>query len=571
MTVEDPLDSFDVHRNSHKWCRLTRRVGRERRVGGVRVTPSFLVLFFFLTASGCSSDPSVRRGVGEDAGRDVAGRDQEVQDYDSGSLDSSTLPADAGIMPDSSGTHDASGSGFDARIDARPADAPFDDSPPVSLYCGDSIRDPVTEECDDGTDNLDDPCTSTCRAHDVHVVAAPAADAGSLFQRDLGSGRHTTSASDLGFGVTFMEHHPSTQVWLQAFDPWGRRQAAAVNVGAAGLPTGAANPVVAALPNGRFAISWTDGASGTPDIALQIIAAGAVPTGSPVLTHDVTAGTQTDPDVLWTGSELVAGWTDSFDVKYRRFDANLAPLDVEQSLASTSAFEGNVALAPVTGGWAAAWRADDAGFESVHVRVGSTEWTTGWENPGPQDDHPAVMALDATHLFLLTTFGTYPDGSPGTVGRLYWAVLDAGAPGLVTVTPLIPTTAPYNASPELEQRKPSAMRIGSRLFLSWEADSPLGDPNGTEVFLEQINWSPNSPGQISQLNEWPAPLDSTRLGDQRNLGLGASPLLPDGALIGVWEDYSGGGTGANPVPDLFLGFHPVPIVSLGPLDAGDAG
>src|SRR6185436_10541655 len=47
---------------------------------------------------------------------------------------------------------------------------------PTSLFCGDAIRDPVTEECDDG--NLDDAdsCTTACLVRDLPAVPLPTFD-----------------------------------------------------------------------------------------------------------------------------------------------------------------------------------------------------------------------------------------------------------------------------------------------------------------------------------------------------------------------------------------------------------
>jgi hypothetical protein len=226
----------------------------------------------------------------------------------------------------------------------------------------------------------------------------------------------------------------------------------------------------------------------------------------------------------------------------------------------------NVSLSPVDGGWAAAWRSGEGGFESIVVRVGSDEWRTEPALPGPSGDHPGVIELDGDHMMLVYTVGTSQSGgAPATVGRLRTAVLDRAAPTAVTSAPLA-TLMPNNQDESLDQRRPAAVRVGDRLFVSWQSESPNGDALRDEVWLQEITWDPADPDRLEPADERPLQVSAPRLGDQRNPTFAASPLFPQGALITLWEDWSGL-LENSPTPDVVLGFRPVPFVTLDPPDA----
>jgi cysteine-rich repeat protein len=516
-------------------------------------------LFAGTTLYGCDGSPALDLHQLSDSG------DSSLMASAGGRGADSSVQQNAGGVPElkDAGTSPRS---VDAHSEHVTPDAHLDaasDAIPVSRYCGDSIRDPVKEECDDGPGDAEDSCSADCRVHDVPVTATRSMDAGRSprFGQTLGVGRHPSSGSKRGVGIVYMDDLDHSKVWLQPYDAWGAPNGARLDAAAGGLPTSAANPVVAALPSGRFAVAWVDGLQGTPDIALRSIDVGAPPSGTPSLAHDDSGGIQTDPDILWTGTEVVVAWTDGFDLKSRRFDRNLTPLETEQRLAATPAFESNVALAPSAGGWAAAWRVvDDQGLETIHARSGSTEWTTHAAYPGPEGDHPALVSLDDTHMLLVYSVGVYPtDASIMSVGRLRIAILDSAKPGEVDSTSLAMKTSPYADEPTLAQRRPSAVAVGNRFFVAWEMESPGDVRFLTDAWFQEITWS-EAQG-ISPAHEWRAPRDAARFGHQHNPSLASSPLIPDGALIAVWEDDFGDrSSGAD--ADLVLRFRPVPFVTL---------
>jgi hypothetical protein len=482
-------------------------------------------------------------------------------DGDLDASDAADAPSDVATPdPDAQGPDADAGSPADAAEASMDAEAAADAV--VSQFCGDSIRDPIAEECDDGTGGDEDSCTSDCRVQS-QGVAPPSDDASAVLSRRLGTGRHVAAAGNDGFAVAYTEVGASAAVRMQPFDEWGRRIGDSLEVTAGAQPAGSANPVVAALHTGGFVVAWTDGSGGTPDVALRVVKPGTAPSGPPKYSHDARSGSQQDPDVLSVGSEIVVAWSDVFSVKWRTFSSGLSPLSGEQVLSGASAFAGNVALAPFGLEWAAAWRAGDQGLESVEVRVDSTTWSTPAFLPASVGDHPALLELDATHLLLVFTTGPGAfDAGAGTAERLRAAVIDVTVPGSIASTELVQLTSPYDTDASLRQSRPAATLVGDRIFVAWQTESPLGDPLDSELWVGEIGWSSTNPGVVELLREWPVPPDTPRIGDQANPGLAASPLFPGGALITVWEDESRTLSG-RPSPDLLMNFRPTPLVMLG--------
>lgn len=440
---------------------------------------------------------------------------------------------------------------------------------PVSQYCGDAIRDPVLEECDDGPGTADDSCTEDCRIRSIRAVgdAPEPTDAGPLPQhiRSLGSGRHPVATTEDSIAVVFRERAESTtRVMAQLFSSDGQRDGDPLEVSVGTTPSSSANPVVAELPDDRFAVLWADPSAGSLDIAVQVVGPSREIVAPPMIANETLPGPQQDPDALWTGSELMVAWTDEFDLKIRRFTGGPGPLEPEQILADSEAIEANVSLCRYQGTWAAAWRAGGTdGLETVHVRAGQTEWTLGPFLPGPAGDHPALVELDAERLLVVFTEGTAPESGPANVGRLRFALLDTDAPGDTSFLPVGVAVEPYASDDTLAQSRPALARAGEHLFLGWQTESPLGDTAGYELWLSELEWSvdEDGDGELVQNEEVPLPIDLDPSGNQQSPALAASPLSPGGALVGAWEDASGQEPGL-PIPDVVLALRPVPLVTL---------
>lgn len=442
-----------------------------------------------------------------------------------------------------------------------PIDASTDS--PVSLICGDGIRDPLTEECDDGNVSASDSC-SACFVQDVLLVPGPGSDGGvpPKVSRRLGDGRHPVAGGDSGFAVAFVTSLPApVTLGLLHFDAPGVPASGPISVAADVSVTASANPVVAALPGGKYAVAYTD-LNGDGDgfgVALRLIASGA----GPLVRVNTTKGFgQHDVDLLWTGTELVAAWVDDSklptagsNLHMRRFSAALAPLSSEEILANSPAQESGVALATFGSGWAAAWRSALAGTEMIAVKATGASWSVAVASPGPAEDKPALAELDATHLLLVF--------SEGTPARLRGAILDT-ASQTVTPFPITPSVAPYSTDASLAQSHPNAVRAGSRLFVAWRSALVPGDPKAEELWLKELDWT-SSTLDLSKseftLPRWPAHLKD----DQRRPALAA---MGSGALATAWDDYGRVFGSVEGTPDVVAGLIPLPILRKSLPDGG---
>ena len=513
-----------------------------------------------------SSDPGSRA---HDAGGDGGAADARVQDRAPNANDAAPGTRD-GSVPAAGAGGDIANGGTEV-VDGGPT-APPDLEPAhaISEYCGDAIRDPVREECDDGSGTVDDACSDGCRVRAVPLIAPNESDGDAGIpdapKRALGTGPHVAAGGEHGFAVVYAQGEPGgeTTLWLQAHDPNGARRAAPRELSGGAVPIDAANPVIAALPGDRYALAWTDGASGTPDVGLRVWDASSGELGDERTAHDASGGFQQDADLLWTGEQLIVAFTDLLDVRYRAFDANLRPLGPARALAaSPRAIESSVSLAPFGSGWAAALRANEDALERIEVIAGSLSWSTAPALPGPSGDRPALVALDSEHLLLLFTVGTDPlaSGQP-SVGRLRVAVLSASAPGDVSTSELAPLRAPYADDASLSQRRPSAARVGERVYVAWEQASPPGDAHGRRAIIAPLQF--DSASQILvQGEERALALDAGLDGDQLNPRVAASELFPEGALVSVWEDAPAGTSARSRAP-IALELRPSPFVTLAP-------
>jgi cysteine-rich repeat protein len=496
---------------------------------------------------------------------------------------------DAGSGPDA--TTDAAGSeasATDASNDIVSAPPPGGGggcattdagaAPDGAAVCGDGWRDPKTEECDDGlkTSTARRGCSAQCQVLDELAVAPTAADAGfSNATRTLGPGRHTIAASDSTFGIVYLEpDRTPLAVSLATFSAKG------VPLGVQPFSDGStvtdqSNPVVAALPCDMYVAAWTDyGGDGDElGVALQLIHPGTTVKGPPAFANQTTASSQFDPDVVFTGSQLVVAWVDDSnaatqpDLRFRTYDvATGVPAD-EQTLAATADSEADVALAAFAGGWAAAWRDDAGGFETIRVHAGSTDWTVGPAFlPAPAPAKPALVQLDATDLLVVYAVGVAPAadaGVPPASSKIQVALLSTSAPGLVTG---VDVPAAMAGAQGLAQSQPNAVNVSGVAVVAWWTEAPVDDPNGEELWLKPVMWDGHTLGTAVAevpLPRWP----QARLGDQRNPALVASTLPPNGALVLGWEDLGRGIAAGEGPDDVVIEVMPVPTLR----EAGDGG
>jgi cysteine-rich repeat protein len=458
---------------------------------------------------------------------------------------------------------------LDAGADAEIEQDAAPDGPPGPAVCGDGWRDLLTEECDDGNGSTPpDSCSSECRVTDLLPVPGTG-------RRKLGRGRHPIGAGDSGFAIAFVDYGTATlAVNLKQFDPKGAPLAGVTTLGAGVNQVDDADPVVAALPGGKFAVAWTDvAADGDGRGIAFLIVDPSSPPGTPSHANAVTLKNQEFPDAIWTGTELVVVWqdantsspTDFYDIRGRRFSATGQALGVE-AVATSSVRESHPALATFAGGWAAAWRMGSGGPESIGARAGSITWQVGPFAPGPVDERPALVELDATHL--LVVFSELATIGGRTGARLKAAVLDTAVPGTTprfSIEPLHPDYA------TLGQYEPTLARAGDRIYVAWRSDPSPTAPSGlgTELWLKELRWS-SATGtlDLSEL-EIEIPREAAhRASSQYRPALAAAPLWPEGALVTAWDDQSRSFGAIQGTPDFVVSFIPAPILRLADPDGG---
>jgi hypothetical protein len=431
-------------------------------------------------------------------------------------------------------------------MDAGPSDGDAGGGPPAVPVCGDGWRDPATEECDEGAASTHTACTPGCVVVDFSA-AASVSDAGSP-SFHLSDGRHPIAAGSSGLGVVVTDETPA--LWFLGFGPKGDPIAAPSMFGLGSPLAATADPVVATLPGGAFAAAWAD-ANGDGDalgVALQAIDPGN-PGAAPIAHANTTSAfNQYQPDAVWSQAGLIVAWTDDSnpgtqaDIRFRSFDASLAPTSAEQTLANTADAETDVALAPFGSSWAAAWRVSSAGFETLGAAANGVSWTVGPFLPAPTAERPTIVELDAGHLLVAFVIGDLQDPN---VTRVATAVLDMGAPGVV----------PFAVGP-VGGSQPVLARPGSRLYMAWRTAAGLGDPAGEEAWLSELLWDPNQ-GVVTQsavtLALPRSPQD--QVADQRRPRLASTSLFPEGAIAAAWEDLASG-----PAVSVRLELIPTPIL-----------
>lgn len=488
-------------------------------------------------------------GVGGiDAGSDAAG---------AGGLDANPdAPADA-----TGGADAATDTGPDAEPDAAP-DAP------VSLTCGDGIRDPITEECDDGnTDDSGDACSNDCRVLDMLFAAEPGSTVNE--RRQPGDGRHTVAAGVEGFAAVFVDRHASPKaVRLRVFDSTGV-PGKLVTVVQNSSVLDVADPVVAALPGNQYAVVYTDlGLDGFGrGVALRIVDGATGSVGALVRVNGVTQNNQERADVVWTGSELVVGYV-SFQGAATFNDLYVAKLTAaggakgSSVLANTPDADGRVTLAPFASDYAVAWVQHSASAHTLFVRAKGKQWTLTQPPTMDADSNLSLVALDASRLFMTFIEG----GNLATYGKLQGVVIDTAAPaGTLLPFEIAPLVQPYAGDPTLEQTQPVAASVGDRVFIIWRSSAVLQTTALSELWLKELPWSVGASGVTVDLSKSEIPLPRTNLhtnGHQSYPGLAVMPLGSGSALASAWEDQGKSFGATEGFFDVVSELIPIPVVRL---------
>lgn len=407
------------------------------------------------------------------------------------------------------------------------------------------MRDPQAEECDDGAGATPDMCTPTCRRQDVALCSTCPPTS----EQRAGTGRHTVAASDSGLAATFIDILGANRALkVQQFSGKGQ-PGATFDVGTGTVVKDSAHPVVAALSNDRLVVAWSAPDQDSTGIALRQVTAAAM--GPLTWANKTMTFGQREPDVLWTGTELVVAWVDDSnpdtapDLRIAS-GADVAALSVDMVLADSFAAEGGVALFPYGSSYGAAWRVGDAGLEAISLRVGSgPTWLSADALPGAPGDKPAVAEMGGGRVAVV-----YSVGTAETQFMLSAALVDVATGATVSTA---------DVGPAVGASAPVVARADGKTFLAFRTEAPNGDPLAAELWLGQLTMS----GDTLALGA-PVPLPrqtSHRAGNQDRPSLVAAPLLFNAALAATWEDF-GLGFDAGGHARVGISLIPVPVVTL---------
>lgn len=503
----------------------------------------FLVLALGGALAGCE------RSVGENLRSDAGSQSTSAVNRPDGGGETELPPPPA--------QRDDGGSDADAAPVTRPtSDPPADggvpqpqgpEAPPVSQICGDQIRDPLTEACDDGAANQ--VCTPFCKLTTQRVSGG--------FR--LGTGRHAATGGEQGFALIgrLPPTPPGTKAELAVhqFDAVGRatRQVVVAEDPARSGSTAA----VAMLPGGGAAVVWNainpDGDH--LDVVLRGVSSDGVP--SPLKgAASLNQYAQYGADAIWAGSELVVAWADDSqaatapDLRFRRFDKDLNPLGGQTPLAASESAEGQVSLTSFGQGWAAAWRAalPDA-TEEVQVSFsGGSPIGLGANLPAAASESPAMLPLGEHHLLVVfAAFGPAEMSPFAHTQYLRFAVLEVGAAPGVVASGAVPTPDASGV------QDPQLVGIDDRIVLTWRSFGSTGRPWAQLLrFDEQHNALEFSdPLEHKPENE---PIPSGGLFPR--FAVGTSPLLSgSGAFFTAWQEAA---PAQSAQPEVFVRVEPWP-------------
>jgi hypothetical protein len=450
----------------------------------------------------------------------------------------------------------------------------------LNAVCGDGDWDLGTEECD--THGATDACAADCTVKSMIAGAVT-----SVPWRSIGGTRHPVAASGLAVAAAFVQQDPQNEdsdesllpsLRLGIFDQNGRR------LGEKKLPgdflaTQLSAPAVAALGGQRFVVASgvLGGDADESGIALHAArwAVDHVEISPFQLANQTEDFAQSDPDLVWTGNELVVAWVDHSDsdsgpdLRYRKFDEDLNALTDEMTLAAGAGSEGQVSLARFGNSWAAAWRATTPSGSEV-LRVAAPDLSLTWETAAyaapDSQERPSLVDLGSGRLLTVFTQFTQStsDDLPSTA-QLRSLVLRSSNAGIVASCAVATgTTAPGTSiffASNLNQRQPALARFGATAQLFWQSEGIVGNSLAQELWQRSISWSSTTSDCQGLTLGAPEPMtdgSTERDADQRQPSVSS---LGGTAILG-WEDYGSGFARQKKAgePDVLLRVFPVNTV-----------
>jgi hypothetical protein len=387
-------------------------------------------------------------------------------------------------------------------------------------------------------------------------------DATFLAPKTLGRGRHPISGLEGGFLAAYVPIGSEFAVRATLFDIWGH-PLRSFKVSEDAAPSDRANPVVAALPDGAYAVAWSDFLGDGLDlgIAMRRVEPDAQ-LGQLRSATDAIPFPQIAPDLVWTGEDVVVAWVDYSDaetgpdIRYRRFDANLFPLTEERSLADSNASETNCTLVRFGDDFAAAYReTNGTREESIVVVAQDASFKIGPFPSAGLDESPALTALDQRHL--LVVFSAGANDQSGSPSVLRYAVVDTTG-----ATNLSSSSLPIDASLQggtVSLREPAAEATEGGAYLAWTSTPRPSDPAGGEVWLKRLEWDHNADSLSFDAREMLAVRAcSEGVGNQNHPVLARTSLPPGGGLTVAWDD-EGRALGASAAPESVIRYSPTRI------------
>jgi hypothetical protein len=390
--------------------------------------------------------------------------------------------------------------------------------------------------------------------------------------RLLGTGRHPVASGTEGSGVVFVElGEGSPAIGIRTVDPVGVPDALSLVNEPTDTPVSFSNPVIASLPDGGYAVAWSDYSIDGDELGVAVRRLNHLgePLGATRSASGVRVGAQFDADIVVTADEVVVAWVDHAsvttapDIRLQRFTHQLGLVGDEETLTDSPLAEGAVSLLATTdGSFAAAWRESSGGLETVVVKWRGLEYRVEPSFlPPDSDDRPTLVELDDGHL--LVAFERAWEYEPGTghVEYVEAAVVSESGARRVVSYPVAPLHPSYADAVEVEQRHVAAVRSGDLVYLSWTSSPIDGDPAGEETWIKELLWDAETEAlDISQVEARLPRTTSHRDGDQRAVGIASAPYGTDSALVCAWTDYGrvfGAGSGA---PDVVSELIPIPIL-----------
>jgi len=495
-----------------------------------------------------SGDDDASDGDSDDSDSSSEASIDDGLDSDPDGIDGDVDPGDS----ESGEAGDSSDTGGEAEPDAPVEAGP--DGPVGPNICGDGWRDPVQEECDDGVEPMGPPvsraCTSSCVVVDRLAGDQSISEAK---ERWLGIGRHQIAGGVYGHAVVTMEvdSEDMARVALYAFSPVGVR----LGGSSWGPVPIEADPVVAALPNGDYAVAYSE--FGVDGDGLGIALVRVSNDGSTVQKKGVANGTmvfsQHSPDLFWTGKHLAVGWEDESTIPrrvcVRQFTEDLVPAGAQSCMFDYDDVS-RIALDALVGEPIIAYRVDGPGtsVHRVHLPGGVIFNTPAIAAPA-FDESIAILPLDDC-----TILTAYVDGNQVMTASVFNE----------TGTELAPPFA--FAGP---RGRPTLAATDDSIYIAWwePPELPLGgagwDPFFEELWIQKLSW--DGAGLTESAPPMPLPRhDAHRLGDQVIPALISLPYWPNGGILAAWTDLSGSNYGGQAVHgDVIIQLIPTPILRKG--------